>query len=266
MPAIQPAQLKQQAALLAEHFHEPAAFARSLHHLLDLYADRARRLGHIGIKPSLLEAYHVRPPVLRQVTQELTPRLEADPDAGLRLCRALWEQPILEFRTLAIQCLGRIPPQRPESILELLLIWVQSHPEDTLLTALLTDGLARLRREDQPAFLAAIESWMASSDLSLVQMGLRAALPLLESERFENLPAFFRLIAPLTRLAPTVLRPDLLAVLAALARRSPAETAYFLEEGLALPRHSDTAWLIRRLLKDFPAPQAEKLRAALRAA
>jgi hypothetical protein len=59
MPAIQPARLRQQAALMVEHFDQPAAFVRSLHHLLEYYADRAHRPGQAGKPPALLAAYNV---------------------------------------------------------------------------------------------------------------------------------------------------------------------------------------------------------------
>ena len=72
MPAINPARLKQQAALLADHFDSPAAFVRSLHHLLDYYSERVQRTGQAGVMPTLLPAYRVRPQVLRLVLQELS--------------------------------------------------------------------------------------------------------------------------------------------------------------------------------------------------
>ena len=48
MPAIQPVRLKRQSALLVEQFNNPAAFIRSLHHLLEFYADRVHRPGQAG--------------------------------------------------------------------------------------------------------------------------------------------------------------------------------------------------------------------------
>ena len=65
MPAIQPARLKQQAVLLAQQFDNPVAYVRSLHHLLDFYADRAHRPGQSGKPAPLTSAYRVHPPVLR---------------------------------------------------------------------------------------------------------------------------------------------------------------------------------------------------------
>jgi hypothetical protein len=92
------------------------------------------------------------------------------------------------------------------------------------------------------------------------QQGLRALLPMINDPRFENLPVFFRLIAPLTRTAPSAVRPDLLDVLESLARRSPPETAFFLRQTLDTPNSPDTPWLIRQCLRAFP----DELQASLR--
>jgi hypothetical protein len=89
---------------------------------------------------------------------------------------------------------------------------------------------------------------------------------MIQDPDFENLPAFFRLIHPLVRQAPPALRPDVLDVLATLARRSPQETAYFLRQTLALPNCPDTPWSIRQVLSAFPAEQQKRLRQALRSA
>lgn len=264
MPAIQPARLKQQAALVAEHFDNPVAFVRSLHHLLDFYADRVKRPGQSGAPPPLLRAYNVRPPVLRQILQELLPLAEEDPQAGLALCEALWEQPYLEFGLLAAGLIGQIPPRPPEPVLERIAAWLKSNPEQRLIVALLNQGLARLRQEDSQTLIALVESWLADENLFTRQLGLQALLPMVADLGFENLPAFYRLIQPLARSVPPLLRPDLLEVLAALAQRSPKETAYFLRQSLAMPHASDTPWLIRQSLRAFPLEIQDSLRSAVR--
>ena len=81
---------------------------------------------------------------------------------------------------------------------------------------------------------------------------------------FENLPAFFRLIHPLVRSAPGMLRPNLLDVISKLAHRSPTETAYFLRQTMLLPNSPDTPWLIRQSLSQFPPGIEKSLRAAVR--
>ncbi len=264
MPAIQPALLRQQAALLVEHFADPPAYVRSLHYLLDFYADRARRPGQAGMPAPITSAYNVRPPVLRMILQELTPPAIEDPETGLGLCDALWAEPNLEFRTLAAMLLGQISPTPPERIITRLKSWLVPDLEFYLIEALMNHALGRLRQEHPQAMIRLIQDWLESTQPLYQQLGLRALLPLLENPQFENLPVFYRLIQPLTCNVPHGLRPDLLDVLVALAHRSPQETAYFLRQTLTHPDAADTAWLIRQLLNEFPPAQAHMLRTVVK--
>jgi hypothetical protein len=111
-----------------------------------------------------------------------------------------------------------------------------------------------------------IEGWLRSTKIFQQQLGLRALLPLIQDPGFENLPVFFRLIQSLCQTAPAALRPDLLDVLAALARRSPQETAYFLRQTLMFPDSADTPWLVRQSLSKFPPEYQASLRQAVREA
>lgn len=93
---------------------------------------------------------------------------------------------------------------------------------------------------------------------------MRLLLTLARDPTHENLPAFFRLIQPLTRNSPARLRPDVLDILETLARRSPKETAYFLRETALLPNSPATLFLIRQLVKAFPEEVEEDLRRFIR--
>lgn len=264
MPAIQPARLKQQAALLAEHFDQPAAFVRSLHHLLEGYAERVARPGQSGGPAILLKTYRVRPPVLRQILIELTPLAKEQPEDGLQLCDALWEQPYLEFRTLASGLLGQIPIPPAEPVVDRLQIWIKPEIEPGLVDLLFTQGMEGLRHDQPVVLLHLIEGWLDSGNLFNQQIGLRALLPLIRYPDYENLPAIYSLIQPLIQSAPLALRPDLLDVLEALARRSPQEMAFMFRQSLSLPGSKNAAWLIRQSLSVFPASLEEMLRKELR--
>jgi hypothetical protein len=264
MPAIQPARLRQQAALLAEYFDQPEAFIRSLHHLLEFYADRARRPGQSGMPAPLLQAYNVHPPVLRQILYELAPLAQAEPEQALILADAFWQWPYLEFRLLAAGLLGRVPASSAEPVIEMLQAWLGSAPELRLVDALLEDGLGTLRRQAPERMIKLIESWLSGSNGFLQHVGLQALRLVIEDREYVNLPVFFRLIQPWCRSAPSALRPYLLDVLRSLARRSPQETAFFLRQTLEMPENPDTAWLIRQVLGAFPEDARESLRAAAR--
>jgi hypothetical protein len=266
VPAIQPARLRHQAALLAEQFSDPPAYIRSLHYVLDFYSDRARRPGKTGKPGPLLTAYNVRPPVLRMLLQELIPQAEQDVAGGLALCDALWAEPYLECRLLAGMLLGQIPLQPPEAITDRLQGWITTDLEFFLIEALLSNGVERLHRQQPQVLIHMIEGWLHSTKTFHQQLGLRALLPLIRDPAFENLPVFFRLIQQLCQAAPAALRPDLLDVLAALARRSPQETAYFLRQTLIFPDSPDTPWLIRQSLSQFPPEMQSSLRQAMREA
>jgi hypothetical protein len=266
VPAIQPARLRHQAALLAEQFSDPPAYIRSLHYVLDFYSDRARRPGKTGKPGPLLTAYNVRPPVLRMLLQELVPQAEQDVAGGLALCDALWAEPYLECRLLAGMLLGQIPLQPPEAITDRLQGWITTNLEFFLIEALLSNGVERLHRQQPQVLIHMIEGWLHSTKTFHQQLGLRALLPLIRDPAFENLPVFFRLIQQLCQAAPAALRPDLLDVLAALARRSPQETAYFLRQTLIFPDSPDTPWLIRQSLSQFPPEMQSSLRQAMREA
>jgi len=272
MPAIQPARLRQQSAALAEHFQEPPAYVRSLHYLLDFYSDRAIRPGQSGRPGPLIQAYNLRPPVLRMLLQELLPLAQRDVQAAFKLCDALWAESYLEFRQLSAMLLGQLSPNWDsaaelavsEAIIERLQRWITPTLELYLIELLLSTGVERLNRQRPQAILGLIQSWLEQARPFYQQLGLHALLPLIRNPEFENLPIFFRMIQPLCRSIPSALRPEVLDVVATLARRSPQETAYFLRQLLVYPEAPDTPWLVRQSLGAFPPDLQSNLRQAVR--
>jgi hypothetical protein len=264
MPAITLARLRQQAALVVGNFDEPAAFVRSLHHLLEFYADRTQRPGQAGEPPPLLASYRVPPPVLRQILLELMPWAREQPEDALELCDALWAVEYLEFRLLAASLLGTIPTDTPHPILQRVETWCSTEAEERLIRALLNEGLSRLQKEQPEQILDKVETWLEDREVEKQKLGLRALIPILNRREYEDLPMFFRLLGPLVRNIPDKLRHDLLDALNALARRSPRETAYFLRQMAEIPNSPDAAWLIRQCLDEFPVDIQPGLRSAAR--
>ena len=263
MPAIRPAVLKQQSALLANEFNQPEVYLRSLHHLLDLYANRAYRSGQAGKPQPLLEAYEVPAPVLRQLLLDLEPKVSQAPQAALDLSRVLWQEPFLETRLLAAGLLGKIPA-RPEQILEQLESFLQTAANERVTTALLDRGLARLRQTQPEWIIEQSRLWLSSSKELDQSLGLRILRPLIAELGYDNLPQFFKLLSSLACEAPMGLRPDLVDVVETLARRSPRETAFFLRESLGRSSCTTIAWLIRQVLPAFPEDVRGSLRESLR--
>lgn len=264
MPAIQPARLRQQAALLAQHFDQPDAFVRNMQFVLDFYAERIRRPGLKGKPAAILPAYQVPQPVLRYLLQELAPLAAADPETGMELCDTLWDQDILEYRLLACLLLGNIPVDSPEPVLRRVRLWVAFQPENMLLEVLFGSGLLYLRRQYPQAVLDLAESWLLGSTPLEKQLGLRILSSLIKEPGFDNLPVLFRMIHPLCQSNPAEVRPDLLDLLESLARRSPQETAHFLRQTVNLPDSPQTPWLIRQVLHAFPEVTQKSLRQTLR--
>jgi hypothetical protein len=262
MPAIQPARLKKQAAELANSFNQPAVFIRGLRTLLDLYTDHTHRSGQAGEPSPLMAAYNAPPPVMRQVWFELNRVLKPQPEAIYPLCDALWAQPNLDLKLMASQLLSLCPEDKAEPIIERMQAWISSGLDKRLLDAVLEHGLMKIERQAPERAMELVTEWLAAAELSMQQAGLRALPMMIQSMGTQNLPVIFKQMGAFIRVAPSRLRPDILKVLVCLVRASPSETAYFLRQNLWAPENTDTAWLVRQVLSEFP----EEMRAGLRQA
>ena len=274
MPAIQPARMKIQVALLGEKSRQPEAFVRELHRLLDFYADRTHRPGQFGEPPPLLATYKTPLPVMRQIEREIATLAADPPSAGgpstagsfstaFNLVDALWAEAFLEFRRLAITLLGRIPPTPPEPVIERVRAWIATNPENLIQEAILEHGLARIRQETPAQFYPLVEDWLRAEAVYPRQAGLRALSYLVQDTGYENIPAVLRLILPWIRATPAPLRQEVLSVLRALAGHFPQEASYILRQNLSGDR-PDTIWLARQTLNDFPPEIQSSLREVLR--
>jgi hypothetical protein len=265
MPAIQPARLRQQAALLVEHFDQPAAFVRSLQHMLEFYADRTHRPGQAGEPAALLAAYNVPPPVIRQILLELTARAQGAPAAALALCDALWSKPYLEFRQIAAGLLGQIQPQPVDGVLLRANSWLTPGLELRLVDLVMERGLAGLHTAAPERLLDQAGAWLLSANIHSQHHAFRLLLAWAKEARLKNLPSIFRLLQPYCRQVPAALRSDLIELLLILARHSPHETAYMLIQNLQGPDNPDTPWLSRQILNQLPEDARQSLRSALHA-
>jgi hypothetical protein len=96
------------------------------------------------------------------------------------------------------------------------------------------------------------------------RLALKALPPMIADMSFENLPVFFHMLASFLWHAPLDLRPFVIDTLAALARRSPNETAYFLIQNLDVSGTPGAAWYARQIMAQFPQDMQERLKASLR--
>lgn len=263
MPAIQPERLRQQAAALAVAFQDPDLFLNSLDELLGLYAERAVRQGQAGEPAALLDKYGVPTPVLRYILLELAPRAQNDPASALALCDRLWQKPNLECRTLAIGLLGKIPAQESHAVIQRAEHWAQQENDRRLILEIFEEGLAMVRKHHSPLLLDMAKEWLLESDQDKQKLSLIALLPLANDPDFENLPVLLKFLYPVAIKIRSDLRPEFLDIIFALARRSPRETAYFVQELLQVPGCLTAGWLARQLIPILPDEVAGSLRQAL---
>ncbi len=263
MPAIPLARLKKQVAELADLFHDPVAFRSALSKILDEYADRIRRHGQAGEPPPLTTAYNVPAPVLRQILIELSSYPATYPESGLTLCDYLWKQSYLEEKLLAAFFLGYVKLAHPQPVLERAMDWLASKPEEKLVNAILDHSLVTLRQYTPEIITKLIEEWIVDSNPYYKSLGLKALLPLIDQQSFDDLSIVFGWINPLIRASPSEVKSDVISVLRVLARRAPNETAYTLRRIMESSEDNHAAWYIRQSLQFFPGPMQAKLRQAL---
>ncbi|MGD2027782.1 MAG: DNA alkylation repair protein [Anaerolineales bacterium] len=287
MPAIHLPRLRQQVEALVPYYASPEKFLRGLRDMFEFYGDHTRRSGEQSEKPTALPVANLPPPVLRQILLQMVPYAENAPHTILVLARTLWKQPVLEYRLLAAQLLGKLPIQESEDVYNLVHGWTVANHEEILLNALATSSLETIQKEDPGGLIERIEGWLypveaeeeASGDgegddllavelspierRSLTKLGLIALLPYVKDYSYQNLPKIYTLLKPLMRQSEKVLRPYLLDLLRPLARRSPQEIAFILRTELDENRTANIAWLGRRLLSDLPDEHQTRLREIL---
>jgi len=264
MPAIDLARLKTQAARLAEKFDQPEAFIAGLKLLLDVYTNRTIRASQVVQRYSI-PTYNTPRPVLRQIEIELTPLAAVHPLEAIALTKALWAAGNLESRLLAASLLGCIPSAQAIPALSSLPDWLSRSTDREVHAALLSDALARVRRENPSTFFLILENWLASPRPSFQIWGMQALIPLLRDPHFENLPAVFRIVLPAIRAAGPMTQIDLQACIAALERVSLTETLAFLREILHDQPSPVLLRTIRRILPGLSPELQSALKEILRA-
>ena len=165
---------------------------------------------------------------------------------------------------LAASILGLLPANYADAVQERVEGWAKTGQDIQLLEPLLDQALLMCRGELPERLLGLVERWLHSESLHEQRLGLMALIPFFKEGKHENSPFIFRLLAPLTRAVPSDLQLDLLTGFRAAAHSTPHETAYFLKQTLASPDSLDTVWLVRKLLREFPAETQQNLRQALR--
>lgn len=261
MAAIDLLRLRQQVARLSEFFFLPDEFVHQLHEVLEGYLNRTRRRA-LNVAPTTLTSYYTPPAVMRAIEQALSDLAASYPTYALELADRLWEEEVLEMRQLAAFLLGRIPPQ-VEPLLARVTAWSKQVRDEPLRAKLLDFSLARLRQESPLHFLTLIGEWLHPQRPRLWAEGLQALIPLLQDERFENLPPVFTLLRPVLEAAPATLQPEIAAVLRLLFQRAPQETVFTFRRWLEENPNTELLRGLRRTFFSLSPPAQELLRGLL---
>ena len=105
--------------------------------------------------------------------------------------------------------------------------------EERLVSALVENGLIRLRSQAPAVYIDAVEEWLWSENALLKALGLRALALALADPRYENLPRYFNLLTPFLRQAVEALEESQAAFLARQTLpRFPPEVQAGLKEAL----------------------------------
>ncbi|NQS90993.1 MAG: DNA alkylation repair protein, partial [Chloroflexi bacterium] len=194
MTAINPARLKIQSSALAEKFSDPGGFVTGLHDLLGFYASRIRQTS-LSRTNLTLQVYQVPVPVLRAMENELDQNLNSYPSQGLELVDALWKEEWVEFRQLAINLLGKLPPDHPEQIFDHILNWLGSRTAEDVSRSIMDQGLERLRSEKPTLVLNFFEKMVSKGGKGEQQAVLFGLMPFVDNPAFDNLPIVYDLVA-----------------------------------------------------------------------
>ena len=159
--------------------------------------------------------------------------------------------------------LGKIPAQASRAVINRVEYWSQQQNDRRLILEIFEEGLATLRKQNSPLLLEMAKEWFQEPDQDKQKLSLMALLPLAKDPDFENLPVLLEFLYPVTIKIRSDLRPELLDIIFALARRSPHETAYFVQELLQIPGCLTAGWLARQLIPILPDQVADILRQAL---
>jgi len=262
MTAINPARLKIQCAELSENFSEPSKFIPGLHDLLGFYAARIRQTS-LSRTPLSLQSYQIPAPVLRALMNELEEYLKEEPTLGLKLIDALWKEKWVEFRQLAIICLGDLPPFDPEQILDRIKFWLESCTAEDIRSRIMTQGLAHLIDEEPKIIFDFIRELLASGSKMNQQAALFGLVAFGEKSDFDNLPVIFGLLAEILQNDGTGLIKEITALLKILQKRSEQETAYFLERQLGTAAKPRIFRVTRQVLGKFNSQNRIMLKEAL---
>lgn len=263
MPAIELTRLKIQSAKLINLFDQPSDFIMHLKTVLEYYKNRTLRVNPVTVAFNL-PSYQTPRPVMMQIEKDLEKLGEQFPSAAIDLVTSLWNASFYESRLLSAFILGTIPPRAAMSVLTNLPEWLYETKDQGIKNALLTTGLARLRKENPQTLLLLISEWLRAPGQKTQTWGLHAFIPLIEVLGFNDLPQFFEVLRPTIKAVSPDTQTDIQACIRKLYLISPAETVHYISEIIDQMSNSKKITEFLRLFRGFPPAMQKELDAEIK--
>ena len=264
MPAVELGRLQQQVNQLSDLFQDPPNYLYGVESILKDHAGPAHRQGRVkGLCP-MLRSYEVPPPLLKILTLEMSLQARLYPEEAIAIADGLWEQETVETRQLAIHLLGSIVLPSLDEITQRLEAWASENQEQLLAPELAGIGTRSLRSTAPDQLLLFASKLINKKDYRKQILCLGMLQNLVLTNHFPNLPGLFELLLPACKKPDRKIRPELASLLGELARNSPKETEYFLDQLLNDKIAEDSLWLVRQALKALPVGAQTRLLLILR--
>jgi len=264
MAAIDLTRLNKQIEALKQVFSQPAEFRRQFHETLQFYHRYAHRQHKDAVPVSFMRVYDLPDQILPQIANGLSLKARPEPNETLAVVDELWRDEHFEARDLATHLLGQIPLTVKIEVFERIRQWSSMPLDSAVVKALFVKGSQRLRSEDPNGWTKFVGDMLNSPVERLQNHGLYALSLLIEQAHSDLFPQFFRWIRPFLQSDQSLIEANLSQVIAALAHRSPAETAYVLKEVLSDTDGSSIERRVRTYLPSFDEQLSEGLQASVR--
>jgi hypothetical protein len=264
MAAIDLTRLNKQIEALKQVFSQPAEFRRQFHEILQFYHRYAHRQHKDAVPVSFMRVYDLPDQILPQIANGLNLKARQNANETLAAVDELWQDEHFEARDLAAHLLGQVPLTAKADVLERFRQWSSVPLDRAVVKALFVKGIQRLRSEDPNGWTKFVGDMLNSPVERLQNHGLYALSLLIEQAHSDLFPQFFRWIRPFLQSDQSLIEANLSQVIAALAHRSPAETAYVLKEVLSDTDGSGIERRVRTYLPYFDEQLSEGLQASVR--
>ena len=264
MAAIDLTRLNKQIEGLKEVFAQPVEFRQQFHEILQFYHRYAHRQHKDAVPVSFMRVYNLPDQVLPHIANGLSLKARQDEVETLAVVDELWLDEHYEARDLATHLLGQVPSTSSTAVYDRIRQWSSAPMDRAVVSAVFSKASQRLNSEDPKGWTEFIGNLLANPLEHMQNHALYALALLVEQSHSDQLPLFFRWIRPFLQSDQTLIQPNLSRVIAVLARRSPAETAYILKEVLSDTEGTGIEQRVRSYLPFFEEEVGQGLQASIR--